>query len=305
MSIRNQNTHAMILSRREFLGGLICLGPACAGSRGKSVTATSKSMQFSVDEIESRVGGRIGVCAVATDTGATIAHRADERFALCSTFKWILAAAVLAKVDENQIALDQEIAFDAGKIIAHSPVVGRHAQQGHLNVEALARAAVVTSDNTAANLLLTQVGGPAGLTEFLRSHGDMTTRLDRNEPTLNTNLPGDPRDTTTPRATVATLQALLTTPALSIVNRERLIEWMVSSETGKNRLRAGLPQEWRVADKTGTGERGARNDVAIAWPPNRAPILIASYLSDSTAPPSPLDAAHAALARLIAHELSP
>jgi beta-lactamase class A len=174
-----------------------------------------------------------------------------------------------------------------------------------MNVEALARATVVTSDNTAANLLLTRVGGPAGLTEFLRSHGDTTTRLDRNEPTLNTNLPSDPRDTTTPRAMVATLQAFLTTPALSIESRERLIEWMVSSETGKNRLRAGLPREWRVADKTGTGERGAANDVAIAWPPNRGPILIAAYLSDSTSPPSTLNAAHAALARLIAHDLAP
>jgi beta-lactamase class A len=282
---------------------MVCLGPACASVRSKSASPIFESIQ-SVDEIESRVGGRIGIYGIATDTGATIGHRADERFALCSTFKWILAAAVLGSVDERQLALDQEIAFATDEIVDHSPVVSRHAQQGCMNVEDLARAAVVTSDNTAANLLLVQLGGPAALTAFLRAHGDMATRLDRNEPTLNTNLPSDPRDTTTPRAMVKSLQALLIAPALSTASRARLIEWMVSSETGKNRLRAGLPHEWRVADKTGTGDRGAANDVAIAWPPSRAPILIASYLSDSTAPPSTLNAAHAALARLIAREVS-
>jgi beta-lactamase class A len=294
----------MRFSRRGFLGALTFLGPACAGARGKGASATIESVQWSIDEIETRVGGRLGIYGVAVDTGAFIAHRADERFALCSTFKWILAAAVLAKVDEQQLPLDQEISFSAGEIIDNSPVVSKHAQQGRMTVEALARAAVVTSDNTAANLLLTRVGGPSGLTAFLRSHGDVITRLDRNEPALNTNLPNDPRDTTTPRAMATTLHALLVTPALSTASRERLIEWLVACETGKSRLRSGLPQEWRVGDKTGSGDRGASNDVAIAWPPNRGPILIAAYLSDSASPLSTLNAAHTALARLIARELS-
>ena len=204
---------------------------------------------------------------------------------------------MLARVDARRLTLDEEISFDAGKIIDHSPVVSRHAQQGHMNVEGLARAAVVASDNTAANLLLTRVGGPSGLTAFLRAHGDLGTRLDRNEPTLNTNHVGDARDTTTPRTMVATLGTLLTTPALSTASRERLIEWMVSCETGKDRLRAGLPQDWRVADKTGSGERGATNDVAMAWPPGRAPVLIAAYMSDSSSPPAVLCSAHAELGR--------
>ena len=138
------------------------------------------------------------------------------------------------------------------------------------------REASVTSDNTAANLLLVRLGGPAGFTDFLRAHGDVVSHLDRNEPTLNTNLPGDPRDTTSPRAMVATLRTLLTTPALSPLSRERLITWMVSCETGRERLRAGLPPAWRVGDKTGTGDRGAACDVAIAWPTNRGPVLMAS-----------------------------
>jgi beta-lactamase class A len=293
-----------MLSRRAFLGGFAFLAPACASTHRKRATATPESIQLSVDEIENRVGGRLGVYGVAIDTGAFIAHRADERFALCSTFKWILAAAVLAKADEQQLTLDQEISFSPGEIIDNSPVVSKHAQQGRMTVEALARAAVVASDNTAANLLLTRVGGPSGLTAFLRSHGDTITRLDRNEPALNTNLPNDPRDTTTPRAMATTLHTLLVTPALSTASRERLIGWLVSCETGKSRLRSGLPQEWRVGDKTGSGDRGAANDVAIAWPPNRGPILIAAYLSDSESPLSTLNAAHAALARLIARELS-
>jgi beta-lactamase class A len=256
-----------------------------------------------VDEIESRLGGRVGLFAIATDSGKTLTHREDERFALCSTFKWVLAAAVLAKVDENRLALKQEIPFGPADIIDYAPVTSKHVKSGHLSVEELARAAIVTSDNTAANLLLARLGGPAALTAFLRANGDEVTRLDRNEPTLNTNLPGDPRDTTSPRAMATTLRTLLTTNVLSPASRERLSEWMISCETGRERLRAGLPPRWRVGDKTGTGDRGAANDVVIAWPPNRGPILVAAYLSDSTSSPPLLNAAHAELGRLVAQEL--
>ena len=258
-----------------------------------------------MDEIESRVGGRVGLFALATDSGKTLAHREDERFALCSTFKWVLAAAVLAKVDETRLALNQAIAFGPDDMIDYSPVTSRHVQQGQMSVEELARAAVVTSDNTAANLLLARVGGPAGLTSFLRAHGDEVSRLDRNEPTLNTNLPGDPRDTTSPRAMAATLQTLLTTRALSPASRERITEWMCSCETGRDRLRAGLPPPWRAGDKTGSGDHGAANDVVIAWPPRRGPIFVAAYMSDCTSPLPVLNRAHAELGRLVAHELCP
>jgi beta-lactamase class A len=288
-------------SRRLFLGGLAGVVLGCASPRTKP--ALPGRRQALIAEIESRVGGRVGLFAIATDSGKTIEHREDERFALCSTFKLLLVAAVLAEVDAQRMALEQEIAFGPGEIIAYSPVTSARVAEGQMPVAELAEAVVVTSDNSAANLLLLRLGGPSGLTSFLRAHGDQVTRLDRNEPSLNTNLPGDLRDTTTPRAMVATLRMLLTASALSSSSRDRLLTWMVSSETGRARLRAGLPQAWRVGDKTGTGDRGAANDVAIAWPPKRGPILVASYMSDSTSPLVTLNAAHAEIGRLVTREL--
>jgi beta-lactamase class A len=156
------------------------------------------------------------------------------------------------------------------------------------------------SDNTAANLLLARIGGPAGWTRFARQAGDLTSRLDRDEPTLNSNLPGDPRDTTTPRAMAGLLERVLTGDLLSPVSRGRLIDWLVATETGRDRLRAGLPPDWRVGDKTGTGGRGACNDVAVAWPPRGGPWYIAAYVSESPAAPERLNAAHAELGRMVA-----
>lgn len=215
----------------------------------------------------------------------------------------MLAAAVLSKVDKAALKLDRPIPFGRPDLIDHSPVTGAQVKRGRMTVEELARATVVTSDNTAANLLLDQIGGPAGLTAFLRAHGDQVTRLDRTEPSLNTNLPGDARDTTSPRAMVGTLKSLLTNSVLSPANRMRLIGWMVACETGGKRLRAGFPQGWRAGDKTGTGKNGAANDVAIAWPADRGPILVAAYLSESPAPPEVLNSAHATLGLHLAREL--
>jgi beta-lactamase class A len=149
------------------------------------------------------------------------------------------------------------------------------------------------------------VGGPPGFTEFLRQCGDTVTRLDRKEPELNTNLPGDERDTTTPRAMAHTMQTiLLGDDVLSAASRERLIGWMKQATTGLARLRAGLPEDWIAGDKTGTGANGAANDVAIAWPPGRKPILIASYLSASGASSDALNAAHARIGAAIAERMA-
>jgi beta-lactamase class A len=164
----------------------------------------------------------------------------------------------------------------------------------------LCNAAVTVSDNTAANLLLNRIGGPEELTAFLRQCGDKVTRLDRNEPELNTNLPGDERDTTTPRAMAKTMNTILLGDVLSASNRDQLIQWLRDAKTGLGRLRGGLPSDWIAGDKTGTGVNGAANDVAIAWPPGRKPILIASYLSGSAASPEDLNAAHVAIARSVA-----
>jgi beta-lactamase class A len=176
-----------------------------------------------------------------------------------------------------------------------------------MTVEELARAAVVQSDNGAANLLLDAAMGPEGFTNFLRANGDAVTRLDRNEPALNENLPGDERDTTTPDAMArTTIRVLTTDAALNPRSRETLTQWLIDCQTGLARLRAGLPPDWRAGDKTGTGggEHNATTDVAIAWAPGRAPIVIACFLSHSTAEPAARNAAHAEVARIVSAEWS-
>ena len=254
--------------------------------------------------MEARLGGRIGVAAVDTNSGARLAHRGDERFAMCSTFKWMLAAAVLARSDRRSGILERHLFFGPKDLLAHSPVTAQHAAEGSLPVVELCKAAVETSDNTAANALLKFIGGPAALTHYLRSIGDRTTRLDRVELSLNSNIPGDPRDTTTPNAMIATMQTILIGNALTAASREMLLTWLKNCQTGLQRLRAGLPPAWTAGDKTGTGERGAANDDAIIWPPGRPPILIAAYLSDSRASPAALDAAHARIGALVADAFS-
>jgi beta-lactamase class A len=257
----------------------------------------------SLDEMESRVGGRVGVFAIDTGSGRTLAHRENERFAMCSTFKWTLAATVLGMVDRSEASLEERLPYGKADLLDHAPVTTANVAEGAMTLEALAHAAVTVSDNTAANLLLAKVGGPAGLTRFFRALGDPVTRLDRNEPELNENEPGDARDTTSPRAMVGLMRAVLCGDVLSRASRERLLGWMHACETGKNRLRAGFPAGWMVGDKTGTGMNGACNDLAIAVPPGRAPILVAAYLSDSEADGELLESAHVGVARLVSAQM--
>lgn len=284
------------MDRRRFLGtGAAWLaGAALAGGRTGSSIAT----------IETGLGGRVGVMAIDTLDGSEISHRADERFAMCSTFKWALAALVLFEVDRQQISLEERLAYGREDLLDYAPVAQANLQAGSLSVKDLAQAIVTVSDNTAANLLLKRVGGPAALTAFLRRCGDNVTRLDRYEPELNTNIFGDERDTTTPRAMAETMKTILTDDWLSPASRNRLIHWLKSTTTGLNRLRAGLPAGWVAGDKTGTGVNGAANDIAIAWPPGRPPIVIAAYLSESGAEPAALDAAHAAIASTVARHIA-
>jgi beta-lactamase class A len=291
------------ISRRAFLG---VAGTALAGAQARALPSPSAApLDDALARLEQRIGGRVGVFALDSAAGASVAHRADERFALCSTFKWALAAAVLRGVDHSTLVLEQSVPYGERDLLSYAPATREHLAEGRMTIEALARAAVVVSDNTAANLLLAQIGGPQGLTRFFREIGDDVTRLDRNEPTLNANAAGDLRDTTSPRAMATAMRAVLTGAVLSPASRERLIGWLVECETGRARLRAGLPAEWRAGDKTGSGENGACNDVAIVWPPKGAPWLIASYLSESPAPQSDLNAAHAEIARLVAARGAP
>ncbi|MFL5308588.1 MAG: class A beta-lactamase [Polyangia bacterium] len=287
-------------SRRTLLaGGGALWGAACAGRLVPGQRDTTQP-DPRLAAVEASTGGRVGVFAFAVGSGAALAHRPDDRFAMCSTFKWVLAAAVLARIDAGSLSLDQHLPFEATDLIDHSPVTRAHVAAGALTVAELAAAAVVVSDNAAANLLLRALGGPAVLTEWIRSLGDPATRLDRAEPALNANVPGDLRDTTTPRAMARTLAQALTGPPLTPPNRERLLAWMKACTTGRSRLRAGLPAAWDPGDKTGTGNNGAAGDVAIVFPPGGAAVVVAAYFSETTADPDTRDAAFARIGRIVA-----
>lgn len=231
--------------------------------------------------LEHKVGGRLGVAILDTGTGRLVGHRLDERFGMCSTFKFPLAAAILREVDMGRLQHDQWVPYGAADMVPHAPVTSQHLARGGMTVTALAEAAQTTSDNVAANCLLKLLGGPAGFTAILRAAGDPTTRLDRFEPQMNRVTGQDLRDTTSPAAMARTTATLLTSDWLTPASRDRLIGWMAATTTGTLRLRAGLPAHWRSGDKTGTamapGMADKYNDIAIAWPPGKAPLVITAF----------------------------
>jgi beta-lactamase class A len=296
-----------MITRRQFQLGLgTALIATALTIRPGAMRASIADQQF-IDEIqrlERESGGRLGVCVVETATGARHGHRGDERFPMCSTFKALAAAAVLAQVDAGKEQLSRRISYDASALTTYSPVTEKHVGNG-MTVAELCDAAVTVSDNTAANLLLATIGGPAGLTSFARSLDDQFTRLDRNEPTLNEALPDDPRDTTTPNAMASTLQTLiLGTKALSAPSREQLTAWLIRNKTGDTRLRAGFAKNWRIGDKTGTGARGTSNDIGVVWPSNTPPVVITTYLTGATVSATQQNATLASVARAVSAMLS-
>ncbi|MBI1360600.1 MAG: class A beta-lactamase [Alphaproteobacteria bacterium] len=292
----------MTTRRNVLAGSVVTLAASCMPATTFPKFATGVDAKFAAIEATLR-GGRLGVCAIDTGSGARIEHRAGERFAMCSTFKWLLAAAILKRSESGQLPLDQRVLYGANDLLAYAPVTTAHVADG-MTVAQLCEAAVTVSDNTAANLLLPGVGGPDGLTQFIREHGDNATQLQRNEPTLNENAAGDPRDTTTPEAMAGLLQRLVVGDALREDSRETLAHWMESASTGLDKLRAGLPSDWRVGDKTGSGGNGASNDVAVAWPPGRKPLVIACYTSEGDADAKIRALAMAAVGRLVAEQLT-
>jgi beta-lactamase class A len=251
--------------------------------------------------LERRHGGRLGVAIIDTGNGRRVAHRGDERFPMCSTFKWLAVAAVLARVDRGEESLDRRIVFTPAEVVTYSPITESRTGEPGMSLAEVCQAALRLSDNTAGNLLLDRVGGPAGVTAFARSVGDQATRLDRRETMLNEATPGDPRDTTTPLAMAGAMQAVLLGDVLAAASRERLVTWMAASTTGTARLKAGLPAGWRVVDKTGTSNNGVSNDLAIAWPPSRAPLLVAAYYAESPLDGDAREAVLAEVGRLAAN----
>jgi beta-lactamase class A len=283
-------------SRRAFLIGVsMSLAPVRVRA-GDALQAAGERLAA----IEARAGGRLGVAVLEAQSGRRLARRADERFPLCSTFKVLAAAAVLKRVDAGAERLDRQVAYGPGDLLDYAPVTKTRVGDGAMTLGDLCAAAIQWSDNTAANLVLQTIGGPAEVTRFARAIGDEVTRLDRDEPSLNSAVPGDERDTTTPAAMARDLQTLLFGEALSESSRRQLEAWMAGDKVGDARLRAGLPPSWRVADKTGSGDHGTANTIAVLRPPDRAPLFAAVYLTESSAPMEARNAIHRQVAEVIA-----
>jgi beta-lactamase class A len=264
------------MKRLVWLALLALASPAYAFDEAR-LTAAARAQ-------ETALSARVGAAVLDTATGQLWRYHADERFPMDSTHKAFSCAALLAKVDKGQASLDRRVVILATDLAPYSPITENRIAPDAMSLSELCAASLGVSDNTAANFVLTAIGGPGGVTAFFRALGDKTSQLDRTEPDLNEAAPGDPRDTTTPAAAVADLDKILLGTALKPVSRERLTKWMIGDSVAGPLLRAALPEDWRIADKTGNGGHGSRGIVAVLWPPNRAPLVTAIYLRDASAP---------------------
>ncbi|ANN17280.1 class A beta-lactamase [Amycolatopsis orientalis] len=271
--------------------------PPAASSAAAPVVTDGRA---GFERLERAFGARLGVYAVDTATGREVAYRADERFAYASTHKVFTAGGVLQRTPVAE--LDRTVTYSRQDVVANSPITEKHVGTG-MPLRAVMDATLRYSDNTGGNLLFRELGGPAGLTAVLRGIGDTTTHVDRIETELNDTAPGDIRDTSTPRALAVSLRAFALGDALPEDKRKILVDIMRGNTTGDANIRAGVPG-WAVADKTGTASYGTRNDIAVVWPPNRAPIVL-SVLTDRSTKDAQIDNALLAQATVATVELLP
>jgi beta-lactamase class A len=287
------------MERRDFLQGSLAAGVLLSTRSLRAAAGTTQVVPghplARLAALQEAHGGRLGVAILDTGSGRLVTHRGDERFPMCSTFKLLAVAGVLARADRGKLDLAQRIEFAKADLVSYSPVTETHVGAPGMTLAQICEAAITLSDNTAGNLLLDQLGGPAGWTAYARSLGDDTSRLDRRETILNEAIPGDPRDTTTPVAMLRDLRAVLLGDVLSAGSKAQLIAWLEATRTGDKRLRAGFPKEWRVGDKTGTSNSAVFNDIAIAWPPGRAPVIVTTYYAET---PVDGDTANAVIAEV-------
>lgn len=262
-------------TRRELLlaGATAPLVTACSAWRGDGPLGALAALEASS-------GGRLGVAVLEAGATAPYGHRLEERFPMCSTFKLMAASGVLARSARDAQLLQRRIVYSKAELVSYSPITKDHVADG-MTVAGLCAAALQYSDNTAGNLLIRLLAGPPGVTAFARSIGDDVFRLDRWETELNTAIPGDPRDTTTPAAMATSLQRLALGDALAAAHRAQLVAWLRGNTTGAARIRAGVPADWQVGDKTGGGDYGTTNDVAVLWPPGRPPRVVAMYFTQA------------------------
>ncbi len=265
------------MNRRRLLTGTIYGATAYLLQPALSFAQTNKQTAALLTALEHDYGGRLGVAIFDTANGNRIEHRGDERFLICSTFKLLLTAAVLQRVDNGKELLERRITFDKSAILQWAPVTGLNVGQPGMSILELCEATMIMSDNTAANLLLTTLGGPAAVTKYARSLGDTKTRLDHIEP-LNGIQHGD-EDTTTARSMLENMKKIVLGRVLSVESRTRLVRLFEMNQTGAQTLKAGLPANWRIGDKTGAAS-DTRNDIAMITPPDRAPLLVAAYYTN-------------------------
>ena len=269
-----------MFKRREFLmlpiaASALLASPTGAVPATRRFDAATRLQSLEVGQ------ARLGVCFLDTATGEASGNRMEEHFAMCSTFKLALVAACLREADQGRLNLAQVLTYSEADLLPWAPATRKNLASGGMSIGALAQAAQELSDGVAANLLIKRLGGPPAVTAKFREMGDTVTRLDRYEPDLGLVLSADLRDTTSPLAMAHLVQRITTGDLLRSSSRERLLQWMQNTDTGPNRLRAGLPAEWRSGNKTGTGRTEGTtnkcNDVAITFPPGRPPIIIAAY----------------------------
>lgn len=291
--------------RQLIFSGVIALASLCCLAQAQ-VNIKQHQQQFAerIADLEKQNGGRLGVAVISLSGEPLLSVRGNERFAMCSTFKALLGAAVLARVDAKRESLGRMISYQESDLLDYAPITKDNLASGGMSIAALNEASIQYSDNTAANLLLDAIGGPAALTAFLRSLGDTTTRLDRNEPSLNTNLANDDRDTSTPSAMASSMQKLLHGKTLSLTSKEQLKAWMFGNTTGDARLKAGFDKNWLIGDKTGTGPHGAVNDIAIVYPRGLPPFVIAVFYTGSSASAEVKNKVIADVASLVAVSLA-
>ena len=289
---------SFVISRRAAIGGFLAtaIPPTAFAEHPPNALAQAHS---ALKSIERTTGGHLGVAARDAGHAFRIAYNADRPFPLCSTFKFLAVTMMLKRIDDKADTLDRKVAYGAGDLLDYAPIARRHVGEGAMAVSELCAAAIEYSDNTAANLLLREMGGPPALTLFARSLDDAVTSLDRNEPALNDAQFGDARDTTSPEAMLGDMERILLGDELKPQSRMQLEGWLAGNTTGAQRLRAGLPRDWQVGDKTGSGKTTS-NDIAIIRPPGRKPILAAVYLTGTKVDAAGRDKAIADVGRVIA-----
>jgi beta-lactamase class A len=293
-------------NRRRLLLAAVSMPLACSLSEIIATVWTSwatqgnatVAAQAQLAKLEQALAGRLSVFAIDTANGDRLSYRADEYFPMCSTFKVLLASAILKRSTQIDGLMQQRIKYQQSDLVTYSPITERSVKDG-MTVSALCAAAIQYSDNTASNLLMKILGGPGAVTTFARSIGDRQFRLDRWETALNSSIPGDRRDTTTPNAMAGSIQRLAFGDALEPRLQLQLRVWLQGNTTGAARIRAGVPADWQVGDKTGTGDYGTANDIGLLWPPRRAPIVVAIYTTQAAKDAKARSDAIASAARIV------